>query len=640
MESFQIYHRFEEKVATLEAAHPPAVLPHCGLACCTPCDGSSETPQTPAFLPRPLPVGRYSWGAYQDGTSLHVVMDTAEGPAIEDLIHREDAVDQLLIFEPEGLWYRTLQIGLDGTPRCSSGPGRHGPRSLPCREKDWSWEVNRVATASGCWRTHWQVHLKDLAPHMRDGRLRVSLSRTSIRTLEGVAWGAHGIWEPRFDECGTLTFLPSAAADLAPVLHDVVLHYDPKTATARLALKWSNGYRHDESLATKPGSGWHRQTWTHYSARINRILHEQGFSDSGTLGPFPVQHGWNEIHVASRGATHARVFLEVCSDTAIHSPDYHGKTTWGDISHWVHAGLSQVIERHPTPPPQYARWMGKMGSAVAAWCHHFGGEPTWVDWIRQLGDRTLGWQRPDGTFAGCHLEKTGLAEIPWKGGAYDSGPMGEFWVRCHEVTGERHFLTASERLVHAYAGYRTELNPNYAAFALFHLSAHWKATGDKDALRHIDYYLRWCVTRHLLPLGFHGGHNYYTVYSSIILRGMARCLAVLPESSPWSATLPRTVRRMTNQALSRLQPDGSFDARDRDHTGERLWLECLCEAALVLEGEDRRRVDQAAHFVVSQAVARGEQSGDSSDFFTCSPPNLARTPSVVDYLVGRKTPGR
>jgi hypothetical protein len=145
----------------------------------------------------------------------------------------------------------------------------------------------------------------------------------------------------------------------------------------------------------------------------------------------------------------------------------------------------------------------------------------------------------------------------------------------------------------AYKDYRVEFNYNYAAFTLYHLVAHYRLTRDPLALEHARYYARHCVAIDLLPLGFHAGHNYYTCYGSITLRGLAQLCAVLPKDDPYRATLREQCLRMTNQVLARQQPDGSFDGRDRFFLDERFWSWGLFSVAFLLPPAAVARLDAA-----------------------------------------------
>jgi hypothetical protein len=278
--------------------------------------------------------------------------------------------------------------------------------------------------------------------------------------------------------------------------------------------------------------------------------------------------------------------------------------------------------------------MGRIGSAVSLWSREADANPCWREWLRELGEFTLGLQREDGTFAGFHLSADKLSKIPWQGGAYDSGPIGEFWVRYHQLTGDARFLEASRRLVRAYSQYRIEFNPNYAAFGVYHLAAHYEATGETEALDHLEYYLRHCVTPGFLPLGFHGGHNYYTVYASIILRALGMGAAVLPKGHALAPRLLALSRRMGNQVLARLQEDGSLDSRDRHFVGETLWSDGLFAIAPLLEGAERKQLLEILDFTLAQAMAATPPNSTLRNTLSSysDPSSLAASPSLVCFL--------
>lgn len=643
MERYQLHNRFLEYVLPLEGnaqtLRQLSRLPFSGFACCSPCDGSSETPQVPAFLPRPLPGGEYSWGAYADNETLYVVMDAKEGPIVEALKDREDSLDQLVIFQPEGCWYRTLQVTLDGSHQANTHPYPHGPRRVASTEPEWNWDVERIALGAKHRRTLWRIDRKDLLPLSRNGELRLSLSRTSIRDHESVAWGAYGIWGPRFDECGRLRMEAAPVPPPAPDLVEVTFEYDPAKESAVLNFEWEHGYEESESPPGSPHEKWRNQNWNIFTARVNGRLQSFSFSSPTPSLPFSLKPGFNEIHISSRGGTGLRTFLEIAPDDRIlpHDEEIASKPFSAErpaILAWIGQELERVARSTVIPWTRYHSRAASFGATVAMWHAHFDPNDRWKNWMEELGEFTLSLQREDGTFSGFHLDPSGQTDVRWRGGAYDSGQVGEFWVHTYQATGRSEFLEASDRLVRAYGSYRVEFNPNYAAFAIFHLAEHYRLTANALALSHLEYYLEHCVARHILPLGFHGGHNYYTVYASIILRAMAMAAAVLPPGHSFHPRLLNLIRRMTNQTLARLQPDGCFDSRDRHFNGETQWNTGLFAVAPVLDGKDRQSLEDILRFILVKAMHAGpENKAPLPESIFSQPLTLASSPSLLHFLL-------
>lgn len=646
-ERFQLYHRFDETVLPLTGGiselEQMASLPFSGFACCSPGDSSSETPQVPTFLPRQLPEGTYSWGAYFDDGNFYVAMDAEDASEVAVSDPAASSLDQLMIFQPDGLWYSAFQLELDGRSSARTVAYQHGPRRIAGIERAWTWDVRRWAIRAGKDRTLWRISRHDLTSLICNGALRLSISRTSVRSLEAVAWGAYGIWGPRFDECGTVRFAENPASPLAPRLRNLDLSYDPERITAQLNFEWDHPYETDESLPSAVTERWRSADWSVFTARVNGQLQRFSFADDGPSAPFALCAGFNEIHVTCRGSAGVHLFLDVAAGDRIVVPEAmtpanpfiedEGATRCVAVA-WVRRWLQEFINQRPAPWTRYEPWMGRLGSAVAEWCRESQTAPAWRAWVHELGLHTLSFQRDDGTFAGYHLGTTGCSDVLWQGGAYDSGQIGDFWVRCYRATADGAFLDASRRLMNAYDGYRVEFNHNFAAFGLYHLASHYQVTGDPIALRQIEFFLQHAVTRYLLPLGFHGGHNYYTVYASIILTGMARAAAVLEDDHPLRDRLMVCVRRMANQTLARIQADGSFDSRDRHFAGETLWIDGLFAVAPLLAGPERRHLDGILHGILQKAVAASAVDPSSSVAFAPSQASsLAGSPVIADYLL-------
>jgi hypothetical protein len=254
--------------------------------------------------------------------------------------------------------------------------------------------------------------------------------------------------------------------------------------------------------------------------------------------------------------------------------------------------------------------------------------------IRDEADFTLRLQRDDGTFAGFHMSKSSRTERRWWGGAYDSGRTGELWVMAATLLGDPKYLEASRRLVASYSGYRLEFNHNYAAFGLWHLVAHYRLTQEPLALEHALYYARTSAARGITPCGFQAGHNYYTCYGGVTLRGLANLCAALPPGHPYRDTLRELCVRMGNQLISRLQPEGHFGGRNRMLIALKAWEVGLFNLAFLLEPDEVRRID-----IVTQQMLAGYQlqpPGDwNSDVFFLG--DLCRYLAYRDTLLAGET---
>jgi hypothetical protein len=336
----------------------------------------------------------------------------------------------------------------------------------------------------------------------------------------------------------------------------------------------------------------------HCALRVNGLLHMLDLADGVESPEMEIVDGINRVQVASIGGPMVMVDFEKRSGNRIVDSVLPAKppADMNRIQARIRAECRQAIremeERRAAGRPLGHRWMAAtLAASFGRARHYLKEDPLLLEVLRDEADCALALQRPDGTYGGGHLWKDGISPSPWAGGAYDTGPVGELWVVAHRLLGDQKYLDASRRLLEAYRTYPVEFNHNYAAFALYHLAAHYQRTREPLALERGLYYARHCAAVDILPLGYQGGHNYYTVYGAITLRGMALLAWVLPEAEPYRETLRELCIRMANQLITRLQPNGLFDARDRYYLGEQMWIGGLFSVAFLLEPGDVARLD-------------------------------------------------
>ena len=138
-------------------------------------------------------------------------------------------------------------------------------------------------------------------------------------------------------------------------------------------------------------------------------------------------------------------------------------------------------------------------------------------------------QQPEGWFP-CYCASAGgnAAPKPFEGGAFTHGAVGEALLLAERVTGDSRYLAAASRAAKAYRLYPWEDNQNYAAFALWHLAELYMRDRSPLTLGRAVYYASHFAARGIDLSGAQDGHNYYTGYSNITLKGLARLLEVLP----------------------------------------------------------------------------------------------------------------
>jgi hypothetical protein len=573
-----------------------------------PCDSLSETPSVPPHLPRLVPRGRYRFALYHDADWLYAFLEAEDGPVIvassvlahiPQLQGVNSLYPVLALLTPDQRFTYRFALDAGGKPTATVAPVVYGKRQTAPPKREFSWELKVIPTEKGrlcCWR----IARASIADAFLGNTVRLSISHMRFETMEAVAWGSHTTWGPRPDEFGTLRLVEKREQPLWPRLRRAVMRYDPATERATFHTNWEGIYDKSETDVKVYPVRPPEVPWLQWSLRLNGEQRMFDLRESAETDEFALADGHNHLDFANTGGPAVRISVEKRSGNRISESPFPPKPARS--RDWLIAQIRGEVDAATKILKQdaasgaariYRGWGTYQASSLGRIHHYLDPDPRLLEALRIEADFALTLQRPDGTFAGLHLERTGQKRAPWKGGAYDTGPAGELWVVAAWLLKDEKYLEASKRLVHAYKDYRVEFNYNYAAFALYHLVTHYRLTRDPLALEHALYYCQHCVAVDLLPLGFHAGHNYYTCYGSITLRGMAQLCAVLPESDPYRATLREQCIRMTNQVLARQQPDGSFDGCNRFFLDQRFWSWGLFSVAFLLLPDDVRRLDAA-----------------------------------------------
>ena len=571
----------------------------------SPCDGLSETPSVPADLPRAVPQGRYKLAVYHDPEFLYVFLDAVNAPAViteaqlrcaPQLADITPVFASLAIYSPDARSYLLFTLDPQGRPAVRTPCAVFGPRAKAPAQPPKQWDFRLVRRTDGdvsCWR----IARAELADYVDGDSLHLAVSRMELLGIESVAWGSQTNWAPRHDEMGTVRLVAERRTPPWPTVRRLELLYDPAAERGRFRILWNGAYTAGEETPSdrfkQPLVDWHR-----CAVRFNGQRAMAGLADAVETPEFPIADGINQIHVATCGGPYLSVDFEKRTGNRIVDAPLPVKPP-ADAA-WVRDRIRaegrdlirELDERRASGEEVGFRRMAAPYAAAAGRAYWYLKEdPRLLEVLRDEADRALTMQRPDGTFSGLHLQRHGVKAGHWVGGAYDTGPAGELWALAAWLLGDGKYLDASRRLLRAYATYPIEFNHNYAAFTLYHLSAHYRLTRDPEAIERGLHYARHCVACDMLPLGYHSGHNFYSVYGAITLRGLAHFFSVLPVDHPYRPTLRELCLRMANQLISRQQPDGCFDARDRFFIGLRLWLGGLLSVAFLLDREDAARFD-------------------------------------------------
>ena len=578
---------------------PP--LPHAidDFTCYSPGDGSVEAPHVPTDMPHEWPRCRTVMAAYHDGDWLHVFVHAQRPPhpipelqdvANEDfsLVLQMDGVERGLYFglnekgegiacaqvwdvdlQPKGAYenepWRSL-VSRGGTERADAPPGIIDGG------------VNaRIMDAHDGIAAAWRIDRRLFASALRAGALPVTVGRRCYQSAEAVSWGSCITWRPRTDRMGQFVFVDELHPQHLPVLRRVDLLYDPASETGTVCAAWV-GLSHEGHIRDAVKGD--------YEAYVDKVTFAlNGREQTVPLGPesvaqFEIPDGWNRLEIltaideprvvtfqklsGNRVVTTGRAQaagLPAVDDVrrafaawhGVHEKDYRGKGTWGpeDARHYClcHCGIF-----HAEP------------YMVA--CEHLGDRHEYRQRIVEACDRMLAAQHPAGWFpCRCWGPETAEQESrPGDGGAFTNGSVGEGLLMAGRLLDQAAYVDAGRRAAD-YAWYRWEDNQNYAAFAVWHLAMLYELEPDPATLAKAVYYAQNFASRGITTSGAQDGHNYYTAYGSITLKGMARLLEVMPGDHEFRAELRDRTLRFANQVLSRQQPSGLFAGRNRKYLG-------------------------------------------------------------------------
>jgi len=561
----------------------------------SPSDGTIDMALVPADIPREAPVAVTRLAVYHDDEYLYVFIEavrpTAPIPELADVVNEDFSCVIPLDGEARGLYCGLNQQGeaiacvqiwdQDLQPEgaendwpfslLNTNPGA-GPSATRAGILREGFSARVFTTATGLVGA-FQIAKRWIAGGIRDHAFHFSAGRYCYATSELLSWGSPILWSSRPDKDGIVQLVEAAATSHLPQLQRLDLRYDPVEERGALVAAWRNAT--PEALAKLAHGGY-----ANYVDKVTVALN--GYEANLALAPvtsatFPIPDGWNRLEVLTATAPPTVVHFQKLSGHRLlpplasaplpelaevneafhawhlaHEKSYLGHGTWGNPAAYKHClchnGIFNML------PYLYA-------------CRHLEALPVYEERIRETCARMLAHQHPDGWFP-CDCSSVSATDyVPQlgEGGAFTNGSVGEGLAIAGTQFNESGWLEASVRAAD-YRWYRWEHNQNYAAFALWHLAALQEYVPRAEWLVKARYLAEF-VTRDLGPGGAQDGHNYYTGYGNITLKGMARLLRALPADHPYYATLKDKTIRFANQVLSRQQPSGLVAGRNRKYLG-------------------------------------------------------------------------
>lgn len=480
-----------------------------------------------------------------------------------------------------------------------SGQPRTWPWHGATRDKEGrleGYEAKVIRTPTGM-TAAFRVRRALVAPRGGHEQWRFTASRRCFRTNEICAWATAPNWTPRSDEMGTLVLADAPPVGSKPSVRRVDLLYDAGSQTGTFRVHWRD---------LLPETLMHELRRPPYGDYIGQFtLALNGLEQTGPLKPVTettaaIPDGWNRLELltgfagpftisfqkfagdrvvpglaARRGKgatppTRAELREAFARWHAATERSYHGNGTWGSPA--GPGGIFNISHNGAFYAENYAL-------AIL----HLDDQPVYRERLREFCDRALAMQKPEGWFPDLAVNPAG--DQAFAGGGFDTGGAGETVALGARVFNDPRCLASSRRIIEAYRLYPYEINQNYAAFAVWHLTSHYAVDPLAAALSRAVYYGR-DAARAIDLAGAQDGHNYFSGYGGITLKGLAKLVAMLPDAHserPWFAD---RVVRMCNQMISRQQETGFFAERNRKYVGYHSLSPAvgLIESALALGG--------------------------------------------------------
>lgn len=577
----------------------------------SPTDGTTDRVHVPASLPGEAPVCQTMLAVYYDDEYLSVAVSAtlpdSPVPGLEDCPYEEFAVVLPSECPGRGFYFGMNQaeehIGCiqvwDNDFPCESKilqPGREELSYWPGGSLEGFYEA-RLIPGEKSLTAFFRIRRDLPGADLKADRVRLSAGRACYAAGEWVSWGSPIVWSPREDLHGTV-WLGDAVPKSAAALERLDLVYNPLTGSAVVEGRWSGV---DEKTIKPFTLGAYAGYADKAVVALNNIEKTVSLADV-TQVDFDIPDGWNRLEIMSAPNPVLELCFQKVSGSLLQPLDFAGALMPGPeelrdaFEHWHEKHDKNCI----APGIWGTKRKNKATDEPYCLCHRgifniepylvaepcFGHKDIYDLRIRETCERMLREQNPEGWFP-CHCSANRGEPKLGDGGAFTNGSVGEGLVLASTLLGESAWFAASKRAAD-YSWYQWENNQNYAAFALWHLAALFEVDKDPRWLEKAVYLARYFVVRDIGLSGAQGGHNFFTGYADITLKGLARLLAVLPADHEFCGLLKDKTIRFANQILSRQQPDGLFAGRNRKYLGYKCLASGLFFVAEALPDQAER----------------------------------------------------
>lgn len=188
-------------------------------------------------------------------------------------------------------------------------------------------------------------------------------------------------------------------------------------------------------------------------------------------------------------------------------------------------------------------------------------------------------------------------------GLFEAGIAGKAFIEGYKLTGDSRYLDASYKVARWEMDCPLSPNNNYNMFSVWHLAAHYKATGDTAALESAIEKAKLGGMPGQMPSGGWPGHNSWMWYHGIIVRGLAELLRALPEGHSFAPELKSSLTAAINRVVREQVSSGEIQAnpkvKRRGHTNS-----FILNALLIARGEYGDSLDKCIYGIMRNRLSK------------------------------------
>ncbi|OPZ85602.1 MAG: hypothetical protein BWY76_01346 [bacterium ADurb.Bin429] len=512
---------------------------------------------------------RSEMAVYRAGEALIILMRLWDGTPLPERYAKMNGDGANVLFMADTQSDEALYIGIDpdGNSLALHWNGLQPDSSNTKMGTPMAPAVCYEATAcrsEGCWSAGFRVPLVSI-PGINgvSETIAFTCGRLWGEDFEHSAWATSLVWAPQPAEMGTLYLVGQQRTERL-YLRRADLAYDAETETGELTLT-IGGLTEGEAPLVKVTLN------THATPPATPL---DGTGNTVSL-PWALENGSNYLMVQ---VGESRTVTFNCEKWSGHHlfpkyPSSHPLPEMESLKAHFRA-WHEAKEKIYIEPGIWSNLIMKaygydhncafIMEPYALACLYLDRQPIYLQRIQEACERLVREQSPNGVFLCYHFSPN---PQPFEGGAFGHGSASEALCLGYRVFGDERYLEATKRAASVYHLYALENNTNYMAFVLWHLSELYELTGETEHLDRAVWYAKYGIIRGMNPSGAYPGHNYYTAYGNITLKGLAKLLRVLPAEHEFYPVLKERTLRFTNQILSRQRASGLFDGCNRMYFG-------------------------------------------------------------------------